>query len=874
MLIQLACYPVLLLTAPHHPFGLPWQVGNASALVVAIGISPWLGFMVAQTRRGRPWWSGAPALLCQVVGAGMSLNTLIALARAIRRGGEFVRTPKYRIVERGQEWRDQAYVRVGDPRAAAEGLLGVAALAVVPAALASSQTLVAIYSSLFAVGFLTVAALSAVELLEVLALRRLGRRALAGLRAGAPAAGLLGLCGLLLLVAAQMPEPFEDGYGHWLIAANLASTGQLHDPLFGMEDTWLPGYHVLAAAVLHVFGLWQLGALKALGALLGVVTLACVYGLAPNVRQGRLAVVLLLLNPVFLFTSGSAVVEPLLTALLVGGALAAVQRRMRLAALLAALAAVTATKAWIWVAAVVGFVVVEQIHAYVTRRAAPSLPAAAWAVPAVAVLVFVQLGFGPASHSIARGSAEVLSATARGSIPGGGMARILELTTNYGLAALPLFALALVGLVWAIRRPESVGGRAALRFLHVPALVYLIAVFGLVAIGAYSGSHRYLYPALPALALLAAAALDRQPAIARLGAAAAGALLAVGFLPVFASFAADNAGLVAAGKAASGSPGVLVTDSPVAAFYSGKLASELAGSQNLPIGRTQAIAWMRGIGVTELVLEDISYYRATAVFPDLAAGSESPPFKSLGDQRSYQVPNGKRVYAYRLGAALATQSIYPGVSAVISPMPAHGKTAPLAKGLDLRVGGVDIIGEGMGFGVPMVHYPDGWVYSRTVTTVDLSIPSNAIWKRTFELDEIGVDAAHGYEPIASRGRIDVTYTVDATGVLIDLRVLDLVPGYTELAILNEQSASFDDFADQGHTFIGSAFRPLVPVIGTWARLRSATLGVEWSIPAIPGAHMYAGRELLPPNFDWAGLDYIFNTPPTAVTYHINVQAAQ
>src|SRR5260370_42392691 len=109
--------------------------------------------MVAQTRRGRPWWSGAPALLCQVVGAGMSFNTLLALARATRRGGEFVRTPKDRIVERGQEWRDQAYVRVGDPRAASEGKAGLAALAVVPAALAAGQTPVAVYSRLFAVRF-------------------------------------------------------------------------------------------------------------------------------------------------------------------------------------------------------------------------------------------------------------------------------------------------------------------------------------------------------------------------------------------------------------------------------------------------------------------------------------------------------------------------------------------------------------------------------------------------------------------------------------------------------------------------------------------------------------------------------------------------
>jgi len=44
----------------------------------------------------------------------MSLTVLIAFLRATRSGGEFVRTPKHRIVARGQKWRDQAYVRVGD----------------------------------------------------------------------------------------------------------------------------------------------------------------------------------------------------------------------------------------------------------------------------------------------------------------------------------------------------------------------------------------------------------------------------------------------------------------------------------------------------------------------------------------------------------------------------------------------------------------------------------------------------------------------------------------------------------------------------------------------------------------------------------------
>src|SRR5438046_7250468 len=239
MLVQLVCYPTLLLTVGRH--NIPWQLGDALLLGLGVAISPCLGFIVAQTRRGRPWWTGVPSLFCQVIGAGMSLNVIVALLAAFRTGGTFVRTPKHHIVQRGQEWRDQAYVRVGDPRALLEAALGLGALSILPVAIAMDQTLLAIYSGLFALGFLLVASLSLVDFMEVLALRRLGRRALTLMRAIAPARTLMAIAAALLLVAAQMPEPFEDGYSHWLIAANLAATGTPHDPLFGMEDTWLPG---------------------------------------------------------------------------------------------------------------------------------------------------------------------------------------------------------------------------------------------------------------------------------------------------------------------------------------------------------------------------------------------------------------------------------------------------------------------------------------------------------------------------------------------------------------------------------------------------------------------------------------------------------
>jgi hypothetical protein len=876
MALQLACYP-LLLVGPRFE-ALPWQVADAGVLFVVMGISPWIGFSVAQLRRGRPWWAALPSVLCQLVGAGMSFTVILALVRATRSGGEFVRTPKYQIVEAGQEWRDQAYVRVGDPRAIGEVLLAAGAFAMVPFAAAQGQWLVAVYSSLFALGFLTVAGLTAVDFLEVVTLRSLGRRALVRLRMATPALALMAICALLLLLAAQMPEPFEDGYGHWLIAANLASTGQLKDPIFGMQDTWLPGYHVLAAAVLKLFGLWSLGALKALSAALGLATLAMVYALAPNARQSRLAVALLALNPVFLFTSGSAVVEPLMTALLTAGGLAAVRGRMKLAATFAALACVTATKAWIWIGAAVVFALAELAikrfprssrEREMIKRQPRKQAAFAWAVPAIGLLVLLQLGFAPASHSLTRGSVEVLSATARGSIAGDAIGRLTELVGTFGLAALPLFVLGAVGLIAVIRkRPAE---RAALGFLYVPALVYLAAVVGLVTFGAYTGSHRYLYPALPSLALLAAAALDRHPTAVRLAAVAAGGLLAIGFIPVFAGFAADNSGLVAAGKAARGTAGVLLTDSPVAAFYSGKSPADIVGSQALPPERAQAIAWMAAHRVTAVVVEGISYYPAAVVFPDLASGTPSPPFVPLGDQRTYDVAGGKPVYAYRFGA-----QIFPGLTAVISTGSGQGKTAPLAKGLVLRAAGVDIAAEGMGFGAPIVSYPDGWVYSRTVSTVDMSSPTKVIWRQTFALDEIGGDAAHGYAfvPIASRGTIEVTYGIGPAGVSVSARVIDLAPGYTRVGILNEQSASFDNFAEPGQTFVGSAFGRWMPATGNYARLRSGTLGVEWSVPPLPGAQLDAGRELAQPDFNWAGLDYMFPAPFTGTSYYINVGMAR
>jgi hypothetical protein len=108
-----------------------------------------------------------------------------------------------------------------------------------------------------------------------------------------------------------------------------------------------------------------------------------------------------------------------------------------------------------------------------------------------------------------------------------------------------------------------------------------------------------------------------------------------------------------------------------------------------------------------------------------------------------------------------------------------------------------------------------------------------------------------------------------------VRVIRLDPGYSEIGILNEQSAAFNDFAADGsQTLLNGQFGSWEPVTGAWARLQSTGLGVQWSVPSISGAQLHGGRELTPPDFNWAGLDYLFPSSFAGATYFINVQEAR
>ena len=174
MLIQLACYPVLLAARVNHDTLVDWV--RLPLAINLISLAPSVAFTVAQVRRGRRWWHGLPSLLCQVIGAGMSVTIWRALIRSARPGGEFKRTPKYRIESAGQAWLDTAYHSPLDAVWLIELAFGLGGLGIGIEAALVGEYLMAAYATLLATGFLYVASVSFGQSVEFIAAGSRGNR--------------------------------------------------------------------------------------------------------------------------------------------------------------------------------------------------------------------------------------------------------------------------------------------------------------------------------------------------------------------------------------------------------------------------------------------------------------------------------------------------------------------------------------------------------------------------------------------------------------------------------------------------------------------------------------------------------------------------
>ncbi|RNJ80180.1 MAG: glycosyltransferase [Nitrosopumilus sp. B06] len=159
ILVQFLALPVLLAAQINL-----YVVSLVPALTIAtyLAMGPGAFVVIIQHMYGQSWKSKAkilPALL--VYNAGMSVNNTVAVFDAVLgKKSEFLRTPKYGIITKNDDWRDKAYNLPFTQTTLLEIFFGVYGVMAVFAAIFSSNPVFVPIIALQTVGFFYIASMS------------------------------------------------------------------------------------------------------------------------------------------------------------------------------------------------------------------------------------------------------------------------------------------------------------------------------------------------------------------------------------------------------------------------------------------------------------------------------------------------------------------------------------------------------------------------------------------------------------------------------------------------------------------------------------------------------------------------------------------
>jgi hypothetical protein len=235
--------------------------------------------------------------------------------------------------------------------------------------------------------------------------------------------------------------------------------------------------------------------------------------------------------------------------------------------------------------------------------------------------------------------------------------------------------------------------------------------------------------------------------------------------------------------------------------------------------------------------------------------------------------------------------------------PLSTEISGIARGLGLCYGGMDITGEGMGIGGVVLRSGDVTFFPMKHT--DVMSESGA--SRTFELNALArkylgaldVTSLHhsirdSLSPLYMRGgkgeqffralmrlrsllirtryrvygRIEVC-TVDYSfnGDVIELKV-SRETGRGKLIVANELAGTLFDTLMVGDRCF--KLRPWTRCLSRRPVLVSKTLGISLHFDLPDGVEVFAGREVLPPRLNWAGIDLVMDEGLLDLSYRVRI----
>jgi len=247
--------------------------------------------------------------------------------------------------------------------------------------------------------------------------------------------------------------------------------------------------------------------------------------------------------------------------------------------------------------------------------------------------------------------------------------------------------------------------------------------------------------------------------------------------------------------------------------------------------------------------------------------------------------------------------------------PFNLKIADLQKGLIFVNNGAEVVGEGTGFGVPILKYPDETYFSSssslhvskqdTLTIVRKEFHMDAVARNKLRnvklenrkarasinilsnmyqrhghfrflilkdlLHTLGVHAS--FVRVPARGKVTTIYHVQdkSINVKVDFSLVKKT-NLRKIFVLNEQSSLFfRAYSDSdGLRLTDENIGAWEDVKARWARITDYYGKVGFSLMSVNGSFLRRGREYLRDLMDWVGLDYEISPNRGIFEYEIGI----
>ena len=248
--------------------------------------------------------------------------------------------------------------------------------------------------------------------------------------------------------------------------------------------------------------------------------------------------------------------------------------------------------------------------------------------------------------------------------------------------------------------------------------------------------------------------------------------------------------------------------------------------------------------------------------------------------------------------------------------PFHGKIADLQKGLILINKGVETVGEGTGFGVPIIVCKDETYFSGSSIVFMSKREDSIVIRKEFRMDRIArntfrnitlvnrklrallryiasfyqkskrlnrllglkrpfLKAGYGTSFIKTEpiGTVSVAYEISAGRIQTRADFGELPKrNVRKVFLLNEQGATlFRRYVDSDSVeLFDDDIGAWNPIEAGWACLTDLTGKLGFRMKNVKGSYLRRGREQLKGSLDWAGLDYEVNPSLSIFEYTIEV----